>query len=148
MNDKLYGQLMAYFDGEVTSEERLRLDALIENSPESQELLRRWAQNRRIFSRLKTESEQGDVFVRQVMNRITPQQTYGAEKVGLSDLLRWLFPAFGYVLSTLLVFIIFTARQPVVSADTILLSRIPQDARGVFVRNASDISQMFATEER
>jgi len=148
MNDKLYEQLMAYFDGEITPEERLRLDALIKNSPESQALLRRWTQHRRMVTRLKTESEREEVFVSQVMNQLTPQQTERTENAGLSDLLKWLFPAFGYALSTLLVFIIFTAKQPIVSADTILLSRIPQEARGVFVRNGSDISQIFATEER
>ena len=78
MNEKLIEQLQSYFDGEMTPEERLRMEAFIVGSPESRALLQRWAQHRRVFSGLKTSGTKEEMFVNQVMNQLETLETPAA----------------------------------------------------------------------
>lgn len=149
MNEKRMEQLMAYFDGEMTPEERLSFEPFLNSSPESQALLKRWAAGRRAFQPLKQDRPQDQAFVNRVMNRLEELEApQTAAKTAVPDFLRWLFPALGYAFSAILVFLTFSVKLPLVSADTILLRQVPQETRGVYMKNASDISQMFLVEEK
>lgn len=148
MNDKLIERLQAYFDGELTAEERLRVEAVIAESAECRGLLKHWEQQRRSLRLLKDSGKNDEGFVRGVMNRLEELKRPEPQPLEMPDFMRWLFPALGYALSCMLVFLTFSVKPPSVSADTILLRQVPQETRGVYIKNASDISQIFLVEER
>jgi len=147
MNSKLVEQLQTYFDGEATPEERLRMEALIAESAECQALLKQWKQQRRALLLLKKTETSDGAFVSRVMNRLEQLKAPETESAELPDFLRWLFPAMGYALSAILVFITLSVKQPSVNADTILLSELPQETHSVLMAKKTDASQMFNTEE-
>jgi len=148
MNPKLAEQLQTYFDGEMTPEERLRMETVITGSAECRAQLKQWEQQRRAFQLLKNTGQSDDAFVNRVMYRLEELQAPAPEPAEFPEFLRWLFPAVGYALSAILVFVTFSVKHPAsVSAETILLSEVPHETRGVFVKSGSDVSQMFATEE-
>jgi anti-sigma factor RsiW len=149
MNPKQIEQLQAYFDGEQTPEERIRMEAVIGASAECRELLKQWGQQRRALQLLKKTDRSDEAFVSRVMTRLEELTVPEPEPVQVPEFVRWLFPAVGYALSAILVFVTFSVKHPgSVSAETILLSEVPQETRGVFVKSSrSDVSQMFATEE-
>lgn len=147
MNTRLIEQLQSYFDGEATPEERLRMQAVIAESTECRELLKQWGQQRRAMGLLKNKELAGEAFVSRVMNRLDELKAPEPEAVEFPEFLRWLFPAVGYALSAILVFMTLSVKQPSVNADTVLLSEMPQETHSIFMARKTDASQMFATEE-
>jgi len=149
MNDKLYEQLMAYFDGELEPNERARLEDVIKASEACQAQLREWEANRRFFQKLPLTDSTADLFVNRVMNGLRENEVPSVvESAALPDFIRWLLPSLGYALSAMLVFFTFSVKHPsVVNADSILLTEMPVETHSIFLKHTSDVSQMFATEE-
>lgn len=147
MDTKLENQLQAYFDGELTPEERLRIEQVIAASKECRDLLAQWGLQRSVFGRLKKTGPNDDAFVSRVMNRLDELKVPEPEPAEAPEFLRWLFPALGYAFSAILVFMTLSVKQPSVSADIILLSEMPQETHSVFMARKPDASQMFDTEE-
>lgn len=136
-------RLLAFRDMELPEGERRDIAFHLETCAECRGVFSRWERAGSALRRtpLPAASEE---FVSRVLGRIEAMEEPAEEPVTAGwQLPRWIVMGLGYAFGVFLMFIAIANRQPVLNADSVLLSEMPQHTQWAAAYENPDAGQMF-----
>lgn len=120
-------KVLVYRDRELPEEERKQVERHLPVCEECRGILKRWDMLGGLFSRAASPGD-SEAFVRNVMARLA-QQDEPAPLIRHWAFLDWLFPTLGYGFAIALMAVAIAHREPLVSAESVLLADMPQNSQ-------------------
>ena len=136
-------RLLDFQDSELPEQERRQILQHAEACPSCREQLEHWKGSRQALSHL-LRVDPSEAFVGQVMARVEaiPVRQPAHWQRGLDRLTswipEWLYPEFGLTAAALFLFALTYFQQTPVSAEALLLNRLPQEDQWIGLSHASD----------